>query len=248
MIADSAEYLQRFADMIDINMGCPVNKVVKGTDGCALMRNVELAEEIVRTVKSQISIPLSVKFRLGYTFDELNFVEYGQKMQEAGADFITIHGRTRSQMYGGKADWKKIAELKRNVDIPVFANGDVVSIETAEQCLEESQADGIAIGRGVLGDPTLISRVERYFATGEYLPPPTLEEKIAGMKYHLNREIEFRGEDIGIKFVRKFYPYYVNGFPGASRCRGELVMMEKLSDINEMLDKITLQSCKNMLV
>ena len=127
--------------MIDINMGCPVNKVVKGTDGCALMRNVDLAQEIVRTVKAEISIPLSVKFRLGYTFDELNFVEYGQKMQEAGADFITIHGRTRSQMYGGKADWKKIAELKRNVDIPVFANGDVVSIETAVQCLEESEAD-----------------------------------------------------------------------------------------------------------
>lgn len=248
MMANCAEYLQKYADMIDINMGCPVNKVVKGTDGCALMRNIELAEEIVRTVKSQISIPLSVKFRLGYTFDELNYVEYGQKMQQAGADFITIHGRTRSQMYGGKADWKKIAELKRNVDIPVFANGDVVSIETAEQCLEESQADGVAIGRGVLGDTTLISRIEHYFATGKYLPPPTLEEKIAGMKDYLKREIEFRGEDIGIKFVRKFYPYYVNGFSGASRCRGELVLMDNLNDINTMLDKIALQSCKNMLV
>ena len=128
MIADCAEYLQKYADMIDINMGCPVNKVVKGTDGCALMRNVDLAEEIVRTVKSQIKIPLSVKFRLGYTFDELNYIEYGQRMQKAGADFITIHGRTRSQMYGGKADWKKIAELKRNVDIPVFANGDVLGM------------------------------------------------------------------------------------------------------------------------
>lgn len=248
MMADSAEYLQRYADMIDINMGCPVNKVVKGTDGCALMRNVELAEEIVKTVKLQISIPLSVKFRLGYTFDELNFVEYGQRMQEAGANFITIHARTRSQMYGGKADWKKIAELKRNVDIPVFANGDVVSIETAEQCLEESQADGVAIGRGVLGDPTLISRVEKYFMTGENLSPPTLEEKIATMKEHLRREVEFRGEDIGIKFVRKFYPYYVNGFSGASRCRGELVLMNNIKNINELLDKIALQSCKNMLV
>ncbi len=248
MIADCAEYLQRYADMIDINMGCPVNKVVKGTDGCALMRNPELAEEIVRTVKSQISIPLSVKFRLGYTFDELNFVEYGQRMQAAGADFITIHGRTRSQMYGGKADWKKIAELKRNVDIPVFANGDVVSIETAEQCLEESQADGVAIGRGVLGDPSLIARVEHYFATGEVLPPPSLEEKIAGMKKHLMREVEFRGEDIGLKFVRKFYPYYVNGFPGASRYRGELVLMNSLDEINRKLDDIALQSSKNMLV
>ena len=248
MMADSAEYLQKYADMIDINMGCPVNKVVKGTDGCALMRNVELAEEIVKTVKSQISIPLSVKFRLGYTFDELNYVEYGQRMQKAGADFITIHGRTRSQMYGGKADWKKIAELKRNVDIPVFANGDVVSIEAAEQCLEESQADGVAIGRGVLGDATLISRVEKYFSKGEYLPAPTLEEKIDAMKNYLMREIEFRGEDVGIKFVRKFYPYYVNGFPGASKYRGELVLLDNFNEIITILDKIALQSSKNMLI
>ncbi len=248
MIADCAKYLERYADMIDINMGCPVNKVVKGTDGCALMRNVELAEEIVRTVRSQISIPLSVKFRLGYTYEELNFVEYGQKMQNAGADFITIHGRTRSQMYGGKADWKKIAELKRNVDIPVFANGDVVSIETAEQCLEESQADGVAIGRGVLGDPTLIARVEEYFKTGKKLPPPNLEEKISYMKNLLMREIEFRGEDIGLKFVRKFYPYYVNGFSGASRYRGELVTINNKKEIVNMLDYIALNSCKNMLV
>ena len=250
MLADSAKYLERYADMIDINMGCPVNKVVKGTDGCALMRNVDLATEIVRTVKSQISVPLSVKFRLGYTFDELNFVEYGQKMQEAGADFITIHGRTRSQMYGGKADWKKISELKRNVDIPVFANGDVVSIETAVQCLEESQADGVAIGRGVLGDPTLISRIETYFQKGEYLPPPTLEEKVEFMKKHLLKEIEFRGENIGIKFVRKFYPYYINGFTGASKCRGELVMMDNLKDILNLLNKIKNQtsiSTPNML-
>ena len=238
MLADGAKYLERFADMIDINMGCPVNKVVKGTDGCALMRNAELAQEIVKTVKSQVTIPLSVKFRLGYTMDELNYVEFGQKMQEAGADFITIHGRTRSQMYGGKADWKKIAELKKNVDIPVFANGDVVSIETAVQCLEESKADGIAIGRGVLGDVTLISRIEKYLQTGEYLPPPSLEEKIEGIKKHLMKEVEFRGEDVGIKFVRKFYPYYVNGFPGASKCRGELVLMDNIKEINSLLDKI----------
>ena len=238
MIADSAEYLQKFADMIDINMGCPVNKVVKGTDGCALMRNVELAEEIVKTVKSQISIPLSVKFRLGYTFDELNYVEYGQRMQEAGADFITIHGRTRSQMYGGQADWKRIAELKRNVDIPVFANGDVVSIETAMQCLEESQADGVAIGRAAMGDPSLISRVENYLETGEYIAPPTLEEKVDMMKKLLLKEVEFRGESVGIKFVRKFYPYYVNGFQGASKYRGELVMMDNLNEIIKKLDNI----------
>ena len=240
MIADCAEYLQKYADMVDINMG-PVNKVVKGTDGCALMRNPELAAEIVRTVKSQITIPLSVKFRLGYTFDELNFVEYGQKMQEAGADFITIHGRTRSQMYGGKADWKRIAELKRNVDIPVFANGDVVSIETAVQCLEESEADGVAIGRGALGDPSLLYRVERYINTGEYLPPPTLEEKIETLKNHLLKEIELRGEKVGVKFVRKFYPYYVNGFQGASRMRGELVLLDNVEEIFSRLNTLAVQ-------
>lgn len=238
MIAECANYLQKYADMVDINMGCPVNKVVKGTDGCALMRNVELAQEIVRTVKAEISIPLSVKFRLGYTFDEMNFVEYGQKMQEAGADFITIHGRTRSQMYGGKADWKKIAELKRNVDIPVFANGDVVSIETAVQCLEESEADGVAIGRGALGDPSLLYRVETYLNKGEYLPPPALDEKIEILKKHLLKEVEFRGEIVGIKFCRKFFPYYVNGFQGASRMRGELVLMEDLKEIFKKLDGI----------
>ncbi|DAB11398.1 TPA: tRNA dihydrouridine synthase DusB [Candidatus Gastranaerophilales bacterium HUM_16] len=238
MIAECANYLQKYADMIDINMGCPVNKVVKGTDGCALMRNVDLAQEIVRTVKAEISIPLSVKFRLGYTFDELNFVEYGQKMQEAGADFITIHGRTRSQMYGGKADWKKIAELKRNVDIPVFANGDVVSIETAVQCLEESEADGIAIGRGALGDPSLLYRVERYINAGEYLPHPTLEEKIETLKHHLKKEVEFRGENVGVKFCRKFIPYYLNGFQGASRLRGELILIDNLNEIFSRLDKI----------
>lgn len=247
MIAQCAKYLQKYADMIDINMGCPVNKVVKGTDGCALMRNIDLAENIVRTVKSEISIPLSVKFRLGYTFDELNFVEFGQRMQSAGADFITIHGRTRSQMYGGKADWKKIAELKRNIDIPVFANGDITSIETAEKCMEDSQADGIAIGRGVLGDPTLIARIEKYFNTGVYTPPPTLEEKINGMKNYLKREVEFRGENIGLKFVRKFYPYYINGFPRASKYRGELVMIDNLDEINKLLDTILLQNSKNML-
>lgn len=238
MIASCSEYLQKYADMIDINMGCPVNKVVKGTDGAALMRNPDLAEEIVKTAKAQISIPLSVKFRLGYTTDEMNYVEFGERMQNAGADFITVHARTRSQMYGGKADWKKIAELKKNIDIPVFANGDVTSIETAEQCLEESNADGVAIGRGILGDPTLISRIEKYLNCGQYLPPPTLEEKIEGIKKHLLREIEFRGEEVGIKFTRKFYPYYVNGFSGASKYRGQLVLIEHKNDILKMLDTI----------
>ena len=239
MMADSAEYLQKFADMIDINMGCPVNKVVKGTDGCALMREPELAQEIVREVKSRISIPLSVKFRLGYTMDELNFVEYGQKMQEAGADFITIHGRTRSQMYGGKADWKKIAELKRNIDIPVFANGDILSIDDAIKCLELSGADGVAVGRGAIGDPTLIGRIEHYLKTGEKPEKPVLEERIEILKCHLEEEIKLRGEGVAIKFMRKFYPYYLSGFENAKQLRSKLVLEEDYDRIIELLNSGT---------
>lgn len=238
MMAEAAKYLNQFADMIDINMGCPVNKVVKGQDGSALMRNPELATEIVKAVKEVITVPLSVKFRLGYTFEEMNYVEYGQQMQEAGADFITIHGRTRSQMYSGKADWAKIKVLKDNVDIPVFANGDVVSIETAEECMNISGADGVAIGRGALGDLSLIARVEHYFKTGEKLPPPTIEERIEQAIAHLNYEMKMRGENVGIKFMRKFYPYYISKIHQATKLRAKLMVSEDIKEIYNILDTI----------
>lgn len=232
----AAEYLTPMADMIDINMGCPVNKVVKGQDGCALMRNPNLAADLVKAVKDGTDKPVSVKFRLGYTFDELNYVEFGQKMQEAGADFITIHGRTRSQFYSGSADWKSLRKLKENVDVPVFANGDITSIETAAECMEQSGADGIAIGRGVLGDPTLLHRIEHYLHTGEKLPVPTIEEKISMLKRHLDEEIKFRGENVGIKFFRKFYPYYIAGIKNAAKIRGILVVEENYDNIFKTLD------------
>lgn len=236
----AAEYLTPMADMIDINMGCPVNKVVKGQDGCALMRNPELAADLVKAVKDGTDKPVSVKFRLGYTFDELNFVEFGQKMQDAGASFITIHGRTRSQLYSGNADWKSIRKLKENIDIPVFANGDITSIETAKECLEQSKADGVAIGRGVLGDPTLLYRIEHYLHTGEKLPVPPLEEKIKILKWHLDEEIKLRGEKVGIKFFRKFYPYYIAGIKNAAKIRSILVVEENYENILKTLELVSL--------
>ena len=238
----AAEYLTPMADMIDINMGCPVNKVVKGQDGCSLMRNPSLAADLVKAVKDGTNKPVSVKFRLGYTLDELNFVEFGQQMQEAGAEFITIHGRTRSQMYSGNADWKMIRKLKENVDIPVFANGDVTSIDSAIQCLEESGADGVAVGRASMGDPTLIGRIEHYFATGEKLPEPSIEEKIKILKTHLDGEIELRGEKVGIKFFRKFYPYYIAGIKNAAKIRSVLVTEEDYGKIISTLTAL-LQVC-----
>ena len=248
LMAEGAKYLESMADVIDINMGCPVNKVVKGQDGSALMRNPSLAYDIVQAVKESVSIPVSVKFRLGYTQQEMNYVPFGQYMQEAGAEFITIHGRTRNQMYSGKADWKRIRELKENVDVPVFANGDVVSIDSAIQCLEESHADGVAIGRGALGDVTLISRIEHYLNTGEKLPPPTLKGKINTMKKHLDMEIALRGEKVGLKFVRKFYPFYIAGVPNAAKYRSKLVVMEDYNEIIEALNFILKNNTNNLLI
>ena len=234
----AAKTLSPAADMIDINMGCPVKKVVGGQDGCSLMRNPDLAADLVKAVKSGTDKPVSVKFRLGYTMDELNFVEFGQKMQKAGAEFITLHGRTRSQMYSGKADWKLIRKLKENVDIPVFANGDIVSIETAIEALNESGADGVAIGRGALGDPTLIKRIEHYLKTGEKLPPPPINERIEMLRFHIEEEIKLRGENTGIKFMRKFYPYYLSGFKHAKQLRTELVLEENYDKIITILNNI----------
>lgn len=234
----AAEYLTPFADMIDINMGCPVNKVVKGQDGCSLMRNPSLAADLIKAVKDGTDKPVSVKFRLGYTLDELNFVEFGEQMQEAGAEFITIHGRTRSQMYSGVADWKSIRKLKENVDIPVFANGDILTVDDAIRCIEESGADGVAVGRASMGDPTLIGRIEHFFATGKKLPEPTLDEKIEILKEHLNQEIALRGENVGIKFFRKFYPCYIAGIKNAAKVRSVLVREENYEIIMSLLDSV----------
>ena len=202
------------------------------------MRNPSLAADLVKAVKDGTDKPVSVKFRLGYTLDELNFVEFGEQMQEAGAEFITIHGRTRSQMYSGVADWKSIRKLKENVDIPVFANGDILTVDDAIRCMEESGADGVAVGRATMGDPTLIGRIEHYFATGEKLPEPTLEEKIAILKEHLNEEIVLRGENVGIKFFRKFYPCYISGIKNAAKVRSVLVREENYETIMSLLDSV----------
>ncbi len=239
MMRKASQFLTQYADMIDINMGCPVNKVVKGQDGCALMRNPELAQTLVRAVKEGTDKPVSVKFRLGYTLDELNFVEFGVKMQEAGADFITIHGRTRSQLYSGQADWAKIKALKTAVDIPVFANGDVTSVETAIECLEQSGADGVAVGRAAQGDPTLLGRISHYLKTGEKIEPPTLEEKTQMLRQHIDEEIALRGENVGIKFMRKFYPYYFAGFKNAKALRSKLILEEDYKTIIKTLNELS---------
>lgn len=238
LMAKTAEKLSPKADIIDINMGCPVNKIMKSTDGCALMKSPQTAYDIVKAVKDATDLPVTCKFRLGIKQEEINFVEFAVKMQEAGVSAVCIHARTRVQMYSGIADWKKVSELSGEIDIPYFINGDITSVETAEKALEDSLADGVAIGRGIIGNPRLPFEIDTYFKTGKKLSTMSLEEKLQLLKKHLDMEIQFRGENVGIKFFRKFYPYYIRGVQEACDFRRRLVTEENYEEILKILDEI----------
>lgn len=238
LMAKAAKMLEDKATFIDINMGCPINKIVKGNDGCSLMKNPDLAAEIVTAVKEAINIPVTCKFRLGWSQDTINFVEFAQRMQEAGISAVTVHGRTRSQLYSGIADWDIISKLHGEIDIPYFANGDIVSPETAKECLTRSKADGIAIGRAAMGDLSLLNRIEKYLFEDELIPEAPLKEKLKMIRRHLDMQIAFRGEENGIKFFRKFYPCYIRNFRGGSEFRHRLVTELKYDNIISILDEI----------
>ena len=238
LMAKAAKILSQKADIIDINMGCPINKIVKGQDGCSLMKNPELARDIVIAVKEAVCVPVTCKFRLGWSQDTKNFVEFAQLMQDSGASAVTVHGRTRAQLYSGEADWNELAKLKGEIDIPFFANGDITSPETAKKCLEITKADGIAIGRASMGDLSLLHRVEEYLFNDKYIPEPSLQEKIEMIKKHLDAEIVFRGEENGIKFFRKFYPCYIKGIRGSAEYRYRLVTELNYTTILSILDEI----------
>ena len=238
IMARAAKFLNERASSIDINFGCPVNKVVKGTDGAAMMRNPKLASDIVKAIKDVIDVPLSAKFRLGWSLDEINFVEFAKTMEEAGVDFITVHARTRSQMYSGSADWEKLAQLKNEINIPYYANGDIKTVQDAVKCLEITGANGISIGRGLMGNPFLAGHIEHYFKTGEILKEATLEEKIEILKRHIIGEVNLRGEKNGIKFMRKFYNFYISSVRDASKYRQVLVRIESLDEVLKVLDEI----------
>ena len=234
----AAQIVAPFASVIDINCGCPVKKVVVSGDGSAMMKTPKLASDIVKSIKDATNLPVSAKFRLGWNNNEENYIEFALYLQEAGVDFVTLHARTRSQMYQGSADWNKIALLKKELKIPVFANGDITTIEKAVECLNLTGCNGIAIGRGIMGDFTLPYRIEHYLKTKEILPEPDLKEKIEMLKLHLKKEVEFMGEKNGVKFMRKFYNYYISSVKNASKYRSKLVLLEKESEISDILDEI----------
>lgn len=239
LMAKSAKILEKKADIIDINMGCPIKKIVNGNDGCSLMKNPNLAFDIVTAVKEAVNIPVTCKFRLGWSQDSKNFIEFAQMLQKAGVSAVTIHARTKSQMYSGEADWKELASLKGEIDIPYYANGDVTSPEGAKECLEISKADGITVGRAAMGDLSLLFRIEKYLNEGILIPEPDLKEKLKMIKKHLDFEISFRGEENGIKFFRKFYPCYIRNIRDGGNYRHRLVTELNYDNIISVLDKIS---------
>lgn len=223
------------ADLIDINMGCPVLKIYKNGSGAALARDPEYAAEIVRGVVAQVDKPVTVKFRKGWDDDHVNAVEVAQAVVEAGAQAVTLHGRTAKQMYSGTADWSIIRQVKEAVSVPVIGNGDVVQPEDAKRMLEETGCDGVMIGRGALGNPWIFREVTHYLQTGEKLARPSLEERILVAIRHMELLVEYKGENVGVREMRKHAGWYVKGIPGGAALREVINQQSTEAGMREVL-------------
>lgn len=224
------------ADIIDINMGCPMQKVVKNGDGSALMKNVPLAAAVVKAMVEAVHVPVTVKMRLGWTRETENCVELAKAVEEAGASAITVHGRTREDFYTGCADWEKIGEVVEAVHIPVFGNGDVVDGPTAARLMKETGCAGVAIGRAAWGNPWVFERVNTYLETGTILPPPTNEMRIAMAREHLHGLVKEKGERVAVKEMRAHASRYFHGLPEAASLRREIMKALTEEEFNRLLD------------
>lgn len=220
---------------IDINMGCPVPKIVNNGDGSALMKQPKLAGKVIKAVASSVKVPVTVKIRKGFDDDHINAVEMAQIAEENGAKAIAVHGRTREQYYSGKADWNIIRKVKESVSIPVIGNGDITCPQDAQRMYEETGCDGFMIGRRAKGNPWIFREMIHYFETGETLTRPSLEEVVAMMLRHGRMMIEFKGEYIGVREMRKHVSWYTFGFPGAAKLRDKVNHTETYQDLEELL-------------
>ena len=223
------------ARFIDINMGCPVPKIVNGKDGAALMKEPELACEIVKAVISSTHLPVTVKTRLGWCYSSLNARDLAFKFQDLGVAALTLHGRTRSQKYEGEAQWELIGEAIAGLDIPVFANGDIKTLEDVKEILETTGASGVAIARGTMGRPWFSKQVNHYLETGEILPEPSHAERLELSLKHCKLMVDYRGEKSGTKEIRKHIVKYTQGIPNSSEMRAKLSTLNSYAEAEDMI-------------
>lgn len=228
------------AQTVDINMGCPVNKVTKKGGGSSLLRDPATAEAIVRQVVQAVNVPVTVKTRLGWCDEEINIVDFAQRLEAAGAQMITIHGRTRAQGYHGPARWDWIAQVKNALSIPVIANGDIVSVEAAVRCLEQTGADGVMCARGTLGYPFLVGEIDHFLKTGCRKPPISPVQRLRCAHDHLQLLWQSKG-DRGIRQARKHLAWYTKGFPGAAELRNHLVLIQTVGEGLDLLERAIAQ-------
>jgi nifR3 family TIM-barrel protein len=229
------------AKTIDINMGCPVNKITRRGGGSSLLRQPEIAEKIVKEVHQKINVPVTVKTRIGWNDQEINILEFSRRMEDSGASMITIHGRTREQGYHGKARWDIIGKVKEKLAIPVIANGDIFSVEDAINCLEITNADGVMCSRGTLGYPFLVGEIDHFLKTGNMPNLPTVKQRLECAKEHLFGLWEYQGKK-GILKSRKHLTWYCKEFPGASELRDKCCRIESVEEGLNLLDEGILTS------
>lgn len=232
----AAEYVSNFADVIDINMGCPAPKIVKNGDGSKLLLNLNLAREIIKEVVKSSKVPVTVKFRKGWDDENIVACEMAKIAEDTGASAIAIHGRTRQEFYSGKADWNIIKQVKESVCIPVIGNGDIKSPEDALRMFEETGVDGIMIGRAAIGKPWMFKQVLEFLNNGKYDEDfPSMEQKLSIILEHLDLEVKEKGEDIGVKEMRKHFSYYVKNLKDASTIREKINRINSYSEVRDCL-------------
>ncbi len=231
------------ADFVDINMGCPVPKITNGKDGCALMREPDLAREIVTTMVGTVKIPVTVKFRLGWDDNSRNCVEFATMLEEAGAKAFTVHGRTRQQRYTGTADWTLIGRVKEAVSIPVFGNGDVNSPEDAARLLEMTGCDGVAVARGTLGNPWLIPRITKYLDYGILDDPPETIDRLCLALMHCLGLIEYKGLRVGTNESRRHLTHYTKGIQNGAQFRSRLTQVSSVDEVVDILSELAFVTC-----
>ncbi len=227
-------------DLLDINFGCPVKKVVCKGAGAAVLKDIDLMVRLTKAVIKSSAVPVTVKTRLGWDFDSINILEVAERLQDIGVQALSIHARTRSQLYKGDADWSWIAKVKENprITIPIFGNGDIDSPEKALAYKNTYGVDGIMIGRAAIGYPWFFREVKHFFATGEKLAPPTLEERIEVILHHLHASISWKGPKLGILEMRRHYGNYLKGIPNIKPIRNILVTANSLEEIEETLSTV----------